>query len=434
MELALCTALLAPACANAQELPSGADLDQAMNTGADTNLPRLSGLTLQAWGQRFVARDGGSHADSVRGVADYARTWQPSPQWTARLSNELDVVGGQAQAGAGDDDSHVINTLREAWIGWRSAAGATQYYVDAGRINVRNGVGSGYNPTDFFKRDAVNRAATTLDPGALRENRMGTVMLRGQLIGDAGAFTAGLAPRLAHERPLDDPGSDTSLALDRTNGRAAAYLKWAPQWSERVSLDVLAFGRERERPQLGLNLSVLAGDAVVVNAEWSGARRAALPAPGTVLGAEQWRNRAAVNVVWTTPLGPELTLERQYAGDALGRDAWRAWRDQTDPARIGQLVALIDARQLDQEPLVRAAWFARAQWRDAFGVRGFEIAGFTQRNAYDGSALTQLSAARDLGERWRAGLLAARYSGDATSEYGGAAVRTRIAAYLQYRF
>ena len=435
MTLSLCAALLAPSLPAAAappqppELPSEHDLDTAMDP--DAGMAALSGLSLQAWGQHYVGSGANASTISARGVLDYARTWQLSPRWTARLSNELDLVGGHA--GANQDDSHVINTLREAWAGWRSADAATQYYIDAGRINVRNGVGSGYNPTDFFKRNAVNRAATTLDPGALRENRMGTVMVRAQLIGEGGAFIVGVAPHLAVRAP-GDPGSDTSIALDRTNGRAAAYVKWAPQLSQRVSLDVLAFGRQHERPQAGLNLSALAGDAVVLNAEWTGGRRIALAGPGQATPGASWRNRGAVNVVWTTPLGPELTVERQYAGDALDGAAWRGWRNIDNAADGRQLRSILEERQLEQEPLTRAAWFIRLHWRDAFNVRGFELACFTQRSVYDGSAVSQASASGDVGTHWRAGVLLAHYSGAATSEYGGSPVRTRLAAYLNYRF
>lgn len=433
-----CAGMLHAACAIAApqqlpelpEMPSGLELEQAM--AQKPSAAALEGLSVQAWAQRLSPRENGTHADSARLVFDYARTWQLSPGWTARLSDQLDLVAGRNRFDA--ETSHVINTLREAWIGWHRTRGAFQYYVDAGRINVRNGVGSGYNPTDFFKRDAVNRALATLDPGALRENRMGTVMLRAQVIGDAGAVTVGLAPRVADERAPGDPGSDTSLALDRTNSRRAAYIKWSPQWSQRVSLDVLAFQRERESAQLGLNLSLLASDAVVLNAEWTGARRTALPGPGEDEAPRAWRNRAAVNVVWTTPLGLDLTLERQYAGDALDRGQWRRWRAVGDGQGLQALGALAERRQVEQEPMLRDAWFARLHWRDAFGVRDFELAGFTLRNSYDDSALTQVSASRSFGGRWRAGVLAAAYSGDRTSEFGSVPVRRKIAAFLDYRF
>jgi hypothetical protein len=328
----------------------------------------------------------------------------------------------------------VYNNLREAWIGWRSAGAATQYYLDAGRINVRHGVASGYNPTDFFKRDSVNQAAVSLDPRALRENRLGTVMLRAQSIGGTGGFTVGLAPRLADAHAPGEPASDTSPSFGRTNGREAAYVKWAPQLSQRVSLDVLGFTRGGESPRTGLNLSLLASDAVVLNAEWTGGHHQVLAGPGGGETQRHWRNRGAVNVVWTTPLGVELTLERQYAGDALGRAQWRGWRAVTSPLQLRQLGAIAESRQLEQEPLVRDNWFVRIKWSDAFQLRDFELAGFTSRNAYDGSGLTQLSAERGFGARARAGLFVAHYSGKPASQYGRAPVRLQVATYFEYRF
>ena len=54
---------------------------------------------------------------------------------------------------------------------------ATCIEVLTGRINVRNGAALGYNPTDFFRSGAL-RSVVSIDPNSLRENRLGTVMLR----------------------------------------------------------------------------------------------------------------------------------------------------------------------------------------------------------------------------------------------------------------
>ena len=60
---------------------------------------------------------------------------------------------------------------------WQPEGGSSIF--DFGRINVRGGPGYGYNPTDFF-RDGSLRVITSADPFALRQNRMGSVMLRAQ--------------------------------------------------------------------------------------------------------------------------------------------------------------------------------------------------------------------------------------------------------------
>ena len=57
-----------------------------------------------------------------------------------------------------------MNSLREAYLSWQPASGAS--ILEAGRINLRYGPGYGYYPTDFF-RDGSLRTSTTADPLAL---------------------------------------------------------------------------------------------------------------------------------------------------------------------------------------------------------------------------------------------------------------------------
>lgn len=391
----------------------------------------LAGLSIQAWWQRHLLRAPQASDNTARLVLDYRREWRLTPTLRASFSNQLDLA---RQDGAGEDaGSSVLNSMREAWLGWKQAGDGQSNYVDVGRINVRNGVASGYNPTDFFKREAASSRATTLDPGAIRNNRLGVFMLRVQHIGEAGALSVALAPKLASPRAPGDIPSDYSLALERTNGEGALFVKWAPQLSQRVSLDYLLYARRGDKPRLGLNLSSVLGEAVLLNAEWSGAQLPGLPAPDQVATAQAWRNRAALNLVWTTPLGLELTLERQYAGDALDRDAWRRWRGVNSVSQAQSLGQLARRRQQEQEPLVRQAWFARLDWRDAFGQRALDLSSFVLRNNYDHSALWQTTLSRHVGEHWTLSGQWVHYSGDARSEYGASSVRNYAAVHLDYR-
>lgn len=65
-----------------------------------------------------------------------------------------------------------------------------------GHINLRYGPGYGYNSTDFF-RDDSRRVQTTADPFALRENRLGPVMLHGQRLWTDGPLSVFFTPKLA---------------------------------------------------------------------------------------------------------------------------------------------------------------------------------------------------------------------------------------------
>ncbi|NBS57443.1 MAG: hypothetical protein EBS65_10425, partial [Betaproteobacteria bacterium] len=73
-----------------------------------------------------------------------------APGWRAVISDRLDLnrFGLQTASGTGDGN---INTLREAYLSWQAQP---DRIADIGRINVRNGVAMGYNPTDYFRAGA----------------------------------------------------------------------------------------------------------------------------------------------------------------------------------------------------------------------------------------------------------------------------------------
>ena len=117
---------------------------------------------------------------------------------TTRLGNGLrfvfsDRIDHLYPDVAGSDST--INSLREAYISWQGEGGST--VVEFGRINLRYGPAYGYNPTDFF-RDGSLRTLTTANPFALRENRMGSVMLRAQRLWTDGSLSVALSPKLSN--------------------------------------------------------------------------------------------------------------------------------------------------------------------------------------------------------------------------------------------
>jgi len=135
------------------------------------------------------------------------------------------------------DSVQEVGTLKEAYVSWQPQS---NLLLDAGRINGRQGVALGYNPTDFFRADAI-RSLVSPDPNSLRDNRLGTVMLRGQQLWDTGALTAVYAPRLAdnpNAAPLDpDLGATNSKNRWLLSFSQQLGAGWSPQW--------LLYGRRR---------------------------------------------------------------------------------------------------------------------------------------------------------------------------------------------
>jgi hypothetical protein len=320
------------------------------------------------------------------------------------------------------------NDFREAYASWEPAA---ETYVEAGRINLKNGEALGFNPTDFFKaRSSVELAS--LDPSVLRENRLGTVMLRLQRIFDGGAVGLVAAPRLTDPSAIDlgvPPSLDPQFG--RTNGENRFLLSGRADIAD-FSPELL-FLRGDGASRVGANLSHGIGDAVVAYAEWSGgqafglARQAVAfgkavgpipalaPPPLPAEGGKEWRNQLAAGASITSS-SLELTVNLEYHLDQSGftRQDWRDWfAGGTNP-----LLWYIRAFAADrQEPISRQQLFIRADVTNAL-VRDLELSAFAFVNPDDGSSLAQFAASYYLSDAWTFGVLASANLGAKRSERG----------------
>lgn len=284
------------------------------------------------------------------GRASFDLRWDGllAPGLRAVLSDRLDITRGDGPAR--DDE---LNTLREAYLDWAVSDGLN---LEAGRVNVRQGVALGYNPTDAFK-DAALRSVTTADPLALRENRQGSFVLRAQQVWPRGSLSLTLSPKLAR-----DPESGTfSLNEGATNPRNRWMLAGTVELGAGLAPQFVLQGGEGQSVQTGLNLSALLGDATVAYAEWSGGKGLPLTAQvqaGPAVPAHQ--NRAAAGLTYTTPFKLSLTAEAQYNGAAPNLEDWQALMRADPPGAA----TLLGQAQRQQDLPARSAWFLHASWRD----------------------------------------------------------------------
>lgn len=248
-----------------------------------------------------------------------------SAQWSVAFADRLDTSWLPDGGGR-----HSINTLKEAYASWRPLDDAM---LDVGRINVRNGVAIGYNPTDWFRRGAV-RSVVSIDPASLKQNREGAEMVRAQKLWNGGSLTALYAR---------DPGRLLVAVTQKIGGLSPQFLAW----------------REQSQPvQFGLNLTSLLNDATVAYVEWAGGRAPSL------LGQtdRQWRDRLSTGLTYTTATKLSLTAEFHHNGAGAREDEW-------DRLRAGAPLhyAAYRARvQHEQDLPTRRALFFHALWQDAF--------------------------------------------------------------------
>jgi hypothetical protein len=376
-----------------------------------------------------------------------------------RLASPLTLTySGRVNFRAEDDLSfptheNLINDLREAYLGWQPW---DRTYVDLGRINLKSGVALGYNPTDFFRTRAVVEPLSA-DPTVLREDRLGTLMLRVQQLLEGGSFTAAFAPKLyepsAIYTNINLPSIDPML--DRTNARNRFLAKSSLNRGDRFSPELLLY-HEGSRTMMGTNLAESFGQKSVAYLEWSGGRRASLiddalrygrdtgslppHAPSWIPESshESFQNELAIGASYTTETRISFNLEYHFNQAGFTRADWRNWFAAGYAHSVASPVAdelwYLRGYALDQQdPISRHSVFLRADWVDAF-IPKLELTGLVNADTYDGSGLLQISADYYLSDHWTVGGLIAANFGPARSDFGslteGANFLFKVARYF----
>jgi hypothetical protein len=321
--------------------------------------------------------------------------------------------------------------IRELFASWRPLEGV---FLDAGRINLKSGVALGFNPTDFFRTRAVVEPLS-VDPSALREDRLGALMVRGQLVWHGGAVTAAYAPEVTSPSRLY---ANTTLPsvdpmFDRTNARHRFLIKGNFEPGADFSPELLFYDEDGQL-RFGTNLTRSIGKQLVAYAEWSGGSQPSLTQeavsygvltstiPATALPTSSWaRFQQDFSGGFSYATESRMTFWAEYHLHQAGfsRQDWRSWFDDgTARPTVAPLLWYVRGYAQDQQaPLSKHYLFLRADWTDAF-VLNLELAAFANVNLYDGSTLGQLTASYAVTNLWTAALLASVNAGARRSEFG----------------
>lgn len=392
------------ACAQVQAQTKSSDDDALALEGAappDSSAESPLRLSLEFGAGRVEQRGPAGTLDGRRASIDL--------RYATTLANGMRLVFSDRL-----DDIHPLlpgqratrNSLREAYLGWQPQGGGAT--VEIGRINLRNGPAFGYNPTDYFRTGAL-QTVSTADPVALRENRLGTVMLKLGQAWSQGAISLALAPKLDNA-PDDDVWS---LNLGATNARHRALLSTTARFSDRWSGQGLLLLQPAAQHKIGASLTGLVSDAAVVHAEWSSGKSQTLL--DQVLGTPGPRSnfhQAALGLTYTLPGGLAVTAEAEYNGAGLDRSGWTTLVGSGPMGyqRYGLLT------QADQELGARRAWLLYVA-KKGMGFKQLDLTAFVRQNAIDHSTLAWAELRYhwpqfDMALQWQ------RAAGRPFSEYG----------------
>ncbi len=374
----------------------------------------LQGESAQQRGERL--------SFDVRGDKSFA------PGWSAVLADRVDFDRAESVAGATPSSTATIgssnkniNTLKEAYVSWQIRP---DLIADLGRINIRSGVGFGYNPTDVFRAGAL-RSIVSIDPASLRENRQGSDMLRGQALWGSGSFTTLYSPKLANQ--------PSSAGFSLNTGATNAHDRWQMALSQKLlgefAPQFLLSGGTGQSPQTGINATTLIGNSTVAFVEYAGGRAPSLRAQALQLPADNaFRTRLASGLTYTTASNVSLTFEYEYNGAAPNQAGWNALRAGSPRVYGAYRNYVSNAVDLP----TRQALFAYASWSDAF-IKRLDLTALVRYDALDSSRLHWFEAryhwARsELALQWQ------RNIGAPFSDYGAIPQRTIWEVVGRYYF
>ena len=391
----------------AQQDPDLDALKVADQVGAAPEKPSNWRIYSEAGAGANRSRRDGSSQQFQRLSLDVQYDNSFAPGWRAFLSDRLDVNWPAQNAG-----QNSINTVKEAYLSWQLQ---TDQLLDFGRINARNGVALGYNPTDYFRTSAL-RSVVSVDPASLKENRQGSIMLRGQKLWAGGSLTALYSPGLSDQRNYSSFNPDVAA----TNEKNRWLLSISQQVADGITPQLLLFKSERQPIQFGLNLTALFNDATVVFAEWSGGRSASLLAEairqqGLAYPEDTvFRNHSAAGLTYTTSNKLSITAELEYNGGGLDQEKW----NNLGYYSLQTYAIYRRALQATQDSPAKRNLFVYANWQDVL-INHLDLSAMSRLDLADSSRMSWLEARYHIGHadfalQWQ------RNSGTSLSNYGAA--------------
>jgi hypothetical protein len=312
----------------------------------------------------------------------------------SRLDLQLsDKVYYAFEHGRDIDDHSLLNDLREIYL---SGSVGSNLFVDLGRINFKNGIAVGYNPTDYFKTDAISANLFEQDAVKLRENRIGVLAMRGQYLTDTYSLSMTYAPKISDSHVSFGQDKNVfGLGLADLNETHRFLTKLGLNLFDKTKTEFL-FYSEDDQWDTGANISKGFGNRIIAYLEWNGSNRTDVisdaaknyAADGTNDEADfilqtdtkkDFYHQVAAGFSFSEDIHRTTYFEYHYNQAGLSGSDWEAWFNRGQlademldtPQTIGSagmhLGQLWSVRKREiEEPLSQHELFIRTEWNDSF--------------------------------------------------------------------
>jgi len=341
--------------------------------------------------------------------------------------------------------------IKEAYISWQKSP---TLFFDVGRINVKNGIATGFNPTDYFKVGTILDRKTE-DVSQLRDARLGALLIQGQKLWEGGAATLVVSPKVNYKaNSWRSDKSITGLNLHKSNDRSRVLLKLTHEVSDGFSPELI-YHNESGDHNLGLNLSKVLNKKMFVYVEWNiGNRRQLideafldarktnqlLPTIKQKFGSDtgkQYLQQAAIGASYTSSSNITTKLEYHYNEAGLSKSDTKEWFDlglnTNNPAVAGQLLSVRSLAQARGESLGKNRLFLYSTWKNA-GVDDLDLTGLTMMDLNDHSRLMQMKLVYKPRKNSEVSLQFATFNGNKDSIYGSLDKKNTLSLGVKYDF
>lgn len=371
----------------------------------------------------------------MRFYVDNRAHWRVSDSLYVFSSVKASVFGGYGYGNTSLANVADRFDLRELYARTKVAPGS---FIDIGRINVNNGVGVSYNPTDFFREHAAVDTFTH-DYASWTDDRLGSFMVRWEKVFESGTLSLIYSPKLAQPGAIRQFTTGAGLQLDRTNFSNRFMIKVNHDFGGDFSPELLVY-HEENRWKFGLNLTKSLNEASTFFFEWAGGNSLSFAgeafqygvstgafAPGTPAlggsGPASFRNQLSTGFNYTTLSKLNIMLSYNYNQAGLSRAEWNRWFDLGRPGAARASLASSEfwymrtygsaMRQLES----RQSAFLRVEQDDLF-LRHLTFATFLVSDLETHSFLVNASLDYRLSDRWRVQFQAEKKIGKKRSEFG----------------
>jgi len=302
-----------------------------------------------------------------------------------------------------------------------------RYFFELGRMNSKEGVARGYNPTDYFK--GSSSLTLSIDPKERKDNRLGSLLLQGTYIGDNYTIKTLYSPEVSVKKNnILGNRKHFGLNLDKSNAqeRVTLYLGYTglDDWSMSVLLH-----HNDDGLNMGANISYIQ-DRTIAYVEASVNKRTnqmtqtlnAFHTPSDLKelfnDTKDYKAELSLGLNYTFENSIVTTIEYIYNGAGLDKKDWNHYFDLMDrkdaysTSILGRTRGVIanNAQMLSKHTL-----FAMARKNDA--LPNLDWVTMAWMNPTDKSALVQIGLNYDYHDILFTADLRS-YLGDDKSEYG----------------